>query len=166
MVSPESDREPLARDKRAGFAAAVALYPNCAIRLGSWRAESRAGTNGPTLSYVGAYKAVAPLLILIGENDDWTPAEPCRKLTDASVQEGYPVAIKIYPGAHHSFDSDNPVRHVAARINTNSPTGRGATTGGDPKAWADSIREVIAFFGRHLGKEKSRFAGKERDGNN
>lgn len=166
MVSPESDREPLARDKRAGFAAAVALYPNCAIRLGSWRAESRAGTNGPTLSYVGAYKAVAPLLILIGENDDWTPAEPCRKLTDASVQEGYPVAIKIYPGAHHSFDSDNPVRHVAARINTNSPTGRGATTGGDPKAWADSIREVIAFFGRHLGKEKSKFAGKERDGNN
>lgn len=98
MVSPESDREPLAREKRAGFAAAVALYPNCAIRLGSWRAESRAGTNGPTLSYVGAYKAVAPLLILIGENDDWTPAEPCRKLTDASVQEGYPVAINLSGG--------------------------------------------------------------------
>jgi hypothetical protein len=28
--------------------------------------------------------------------------------------------------------------------------GRGATTGGDPKAWADSIREVVAFFGQHL----------------
>ena len=53
MVSPESDREPLARDKRAGFAAAVALYPNCAIRLGSWRTERRAEMNGPILSYIG-----------------------------------------------------------------------------------------------------------------
>jgi len=42
------------------------------------------------------------------------------------------------------------VRYVEARINASSPTGRGATTGGDPVAWADSIREVAAFFGRHL----------------
>jgi dienelactone hydrolase len=166
MVSAENDRESLARDKRAGFGGAVALYPNCAIRLGSWRTQRGAKANRPAVAYTGIYKPVAPLLILIGENDDWTPAEPCRKLTDAAAHEGYPVALKIYPGAHHSFDSNNPVRHVAARINTNSPTGRGATTGGDPKAWADSIREVIAFFGRHLGKEKSKFAGKERDGNN
>jgi dienelactone hydrolase len=152
MVSAESDREPLARDKRAGFAGAVALYPNCAIRLGSWRTQRGADANGPAVGYTGVYKPVAPLLILIGENDDWTPAQPCRKLTDAAAQAGYPVAIKIYPGAHHSFDSNNPVRYVAARINTNSPTGRGATTGGDPKAWADSVREVIALFGRHLGK--------------
>ena len=38
----------------------------------------------------------------------------------------------------------------AARVNANAPGGRGATTGGDPAAWADSIREVIAFFGRYL----------------
>jgi hypothetical protein len=49
-----------------------------------------------------------------------------------------------------SFDSWKPVRYVATRVNANSPTGRGATTGGDPQAWADSIREVAAFFGRHL----------------
>ena len=152
MASAETDREPLARDKRAGFAAAVALYPNCTIRLGSWRVERGADTNGPGFSYRGVYKPIAPLLILIGENDDWTPAEPCRKLADAAAQAGYPVAIKIYPGAHHSFDSNNPVRYVPTRVNANSSTGRGATTGGDPKAWADSIREVVAFFGRHLGK--------------
>lgn len=35
-------------------------------------------------------------------------------------------------------------------MNANAPTGFGATTGGDPRAWADSIREVVAFFGRHL----------------
>jgi len=42
------------------------------------------------------------------------------------------------------------VRYVATRINSNSASGRGATTGGDPAAWADSIREVVAFFGRYL----------------
>jgi dienelactone hydrolase len=119
--------------------AAVALYPGCTTRLGSWRAGS-----------AGAYRPVAPLLILIGEKDDWTPAEPCQKLTEAAQKAGYPVAIKVYPGAYHSFDSDKPVRYVATRVNANAPGGRGATTGGDPQAWADSIREIVAFFGQHL----------------
>src|SRR6266508_508444 len=131
MIAPERDGEPLARDKRAGFAAAVALYPRCTTRQGALRGDAS-----------GVYRPVAPLLILIGEKDDWTPAEPCRKLAEAAQRAGYPVTIKIYPGAHHSFDSHSPVRYVEARINASSPTGRGATTGGDPVAWADSIREV------------------------
>jgi dienelactone hydrolase len=60
------------------------------------------------------------------------------------------VAITVYPGAHHSFDSDRPVRFVAARVNGNARGGRGATTGGDAAAWADSIRRVGEFFDRHL----------------
>ena len=117
--------------EKGGFVAAVALYPRCATPL-------------------AVYTPLAPLLILIGENDDWTPAEPCVKLADAARKAGQPVTIKVYPGAHHSFDSDRPVRYVATRINPSAPTGRGATTGGDPQAWADSIREVVAFFGQHL----------------
>lgn len=109
----------------------MALYPGCA------------GSSD-------AYRPLAPLLILIGGKDDWTPAEPCQKLADTAREAGHPVTIKIYPGAHHSFDSPNPVRYVAARINPSSPVGRGATTGGNPEAWADSIREVGAFFGQHL----------------
>jgi dienelactone hydrolase len=62
------------------------------------------------------------------------------------------VAITVYPGAHHSFDSDRPVRFRAARVNRHAPGGRGATTGGDPAAWADSIARVADFFGRHLGR--------------
>jgi dienelactone hydrolase len=127
MMAPEA----LAGDKRAGFAAAVALYPRCYM---------------PS----GVYRPVAPLLILIGEKDDWTPAEPCRKLAHAARAAGQPVAITVYPGAHHSFDSPNPVRYVAARINPNAAGGRGATTGGDPAAWADSIRQVVGFFDQHL----------------
>src|SRR5262245_28195543 len=117
-----------------GFKAAVALYPGCA----------------PWLRSGDAYRPAGPLLILIGEKDDWTPAEPCRQLTEAAQKAGAPMTIKIYPGAYHSFDSANQVRFVEARVNASSPTGRGATTGGDPEAWADSIREVVAFFGRNL----------------
>ena len=152
MVAAERENDRLAQEKRTDFTAAVALYPGCAARLGDWRAVRQAGGNDPITNYVGVYKPVAPLMILIGEKDDWTPAEPCRKLTEVARQAGYPVSIKIYPGAHHSFDSNFPVRYDAARVNGNSPTGRGATTGGDPKAWEDSIREVIAFFGQQLKK--------------
>jgi dienelactone hydrolase len=137
MIAPESDADLLARERRAGFAAAVALYPGCVASRRTW-------------SDSGVYRPVAPLLILIGDKDDWTPAEPCRKLTEAALHAGYPVTIKIYPGAYHSFDSSNPVRYVATRVNPNSQSGRGATTGGDPAAWADSVREVNAFFGRYL----------------
>jgi dienelactone hydrolase len=141
MVAAQNGLEPLAREKDAGFAAAVALYPACGVRIGGW--------NGATGG--GVYRPTAPLLILIGALDDWTPAEPCRRLTEAARAAGYPVAIKIYPGAHHAFDSGNPVRYVAARINANAPSGRGATTGGEPQAWSDSIGEVAAFFAQHLG---------------
>ena len=122
-----------------GFAAAVALYPGCRAALGSWRAD---GT--------GTYRAVAPLLILIGDQDDWTPAAPCVDLARSSRATEHPVEVVVYPGARHSFDSDRPVRYVATRVNINAPGGRGATTGGDPLAWADSIRRVTEFFERTL----------------
>ena len=152
MAAPESDNEPLARDKRSGFAAAAALYPGCAGRVGSWRAVREGGASTTTINYSGVYEPVAPLLILVGEADDWAPAEPCRKLAEAAQKAGYPVTIKTYPGAQHSFDSSSPVRYLATRVNVSSPSGRGATTGGDPNAWADSIREINAFFARYLKK--------------
>ena len=108
-----------------GFRAGVALYPRCTAASQS-------------------YAPPAPLLILAGELDDWTPAAECKRLAGGNV------TLKIYPGAHHSFDSDRPVRYVAARINPSSPSGRGATTGGNAAAWQDAIDQVTAFFDRHL----------------
>jgi dienelactone hydrolase len=58
----------------------------------------------------------------------------------------------VYPGAHHSFDSDRPVRFVAGRINPSSANGPGATTGGNAAAWQDAIEEVTRFFDRHLSR--------------
>lgn len=130
---------PPGRDGRAGFAAAVALYPGCGASYGGWRGN---GT--------GTYRPAAPLLILIGEKDDWTPAPICVKLAASTRGTAHPVTIRVYPGAHHSFDSDRPVRFVAARVNSHARGGRGATTGGDAAAWADSIRRVVEFFDRHL----------------
>ena len=108
----------------SGFAAAVAFYPRC--------------------TFFQQLKPDVPLLILTGELDDWTPAKECIPLA------GERVTVKVYPGAHHSFDSPRPERYVAQRINPSSPTGRGATTAGHAEAWADSIRQVADFFEKNL----------------
>jgi len=129
----------MATREGAGFAAAIALYPSCAPSRRTW---------SPDLS--GVYRPAAPLLILIGERDDWTPVKPCEELTRRAQAAGYPVSIKVYPGAQHAFDSNAPTRYLPNRRNANSETGRGATTGGDPAAWADAIKEVTAFFAKEL----------------
>jgi dienelactone hydrolase len=129
----------LAASRNPGFAAGIALYPGCNFRYGDWRP----GT-------AGVYKPDAPLLILVGELDDWTPAEPCRQLAGRSHAAGLPVSVKVYAGAHHSFDSDRPIRFVQERNNVNAPGGRGATTGGNAEAWADARKEVARFFAQHL----------------
>jgi hypothetical protein len=43
------------------------------------------------------------------------------------------------------------MRYASSRIAA-SGRGRGATTGGNAEAWAESIAEVKAFFARHLGR--------------
>ena len=149
MFAPLDSTYPLAEAKREGFAAAIALYPSCAPRYGAW-STSKSGNFGPVTGYSGVYQPIAPLLILSGEKDDWTPAEPCRQLAERSRAAGYPVEVKIYPDAHHAFDSNAPVRYDARRNNASSPSGRGATTGGNPAAWEDAKKEVAAFFARHL----------------
>jgi len=130
------DSRGLAEEKQHGFAAAIALYPGCSTASSRW---------------ASGYQPLTPLLILIGERDDWTPAAPCVELVEAAKRAGAQASIKVYPGAHHAFDNSSPVRFVAARVNVNAPGGRGATTGGNAEAWADSIREVSAYFARHLG---------------
>lgn len=129
-----------------GFAAAVALYPGCGFRYGSWVAQRAGGAGTPVTGYAGEYRPSAPLLILAGALDDWSPAEHCRALAATARQSGEPVELTVYPDAHHAFDSPAPIRFVAGRSNVNAPTGMGATTGGNPQAWADAKRRVLAFF--------------------
>jgi dienelactone hydrolase len=135
-----------------GFAAAISLYPNCAARYGGWRAVREHPFSGAVVGYEGVFQPTAPLLILIGDADDWTPAAYCQEMAVRAQAEGYPVEIVVYPGAYHSFDSDRPVVFRGQRRNVNAPGGYGATTGGDPKAWADAKQRVSRFLAANLAK--------------
>lgn len=146
------DDEANAARGRAGFAAAIALYPRCGRGYGAWRVERTRRDGTPEESYSGTFKPLAPLLILIGARDDWTPAAPCEALVAAARSAGYPVEIKVYPDAHHAFDSPFRQRFLPERVNRNAPTGRGATTGGNAEAWADAVVRVERFLARHLAK--------------
>ncbi len=150
MVTPASPTGYLVQEKQYGFAAGIALYPGCGDQYAAWSVKREFGGHGPVTEYVGVYRPIAPLLILIGEKDDWTPAPHCAELAARARTAGFPVEIKIYPGANHSFDSSNPVRYVPNRRNSNKPDRQGATTGGDPAAWKDAIVQVTAFFAARL----------------
>jgi dienelactone hydrolase len=73
------------------FRAAAAFYPNCRTIQGN---------------------LTVPALIMIGELDDWTSVEGCRRLAEGGDdygvsrrREGAPIKLIVYPGAYHSFDS-------------------------------------------------------------
>ncbi|MFN7085408.1 MAG: dienelactone hydrolase family protein [Burkholderiales bacterium] len=120
---------------QGGFRAAVAFYPGCTT-------ISKAQT---------PYTPYAPLLILIGEADDWTPAAPCKQVADRAKALGAPLDIVAYPGAHHSFDRINsPVRYRPTVRNLNKPDRLGATVGEHPQAREDAIGRTKAFFAQAL----------------
>ncbi len=118
-----------------GFRAAVSFYPGC-------RTLSRGKL---------PYQAYAPLLILIGEADDWTPAAPCVHLAATAKGQGAPVEIVTYPGAYHSFDRINsPLRYRPNVRNLSKPDRLGATVGEHPQAREDAIQRTKEFFAQTL----------------
>ena len=50
----------------------------------------------------------SPIHILIGELDNWTPAEPCNYFVK-KISDNSNVNLTIYPDSHHSFDSKDPI---------------------------------------------------------
>jgi dienelactone hydrolase len=45
-----------------------------------------------------------PILILIGESDDWTASEDCERLMERRAGNGATMKLVTYPGAYHGFD--------------------------------------------------------------
>jgi dienelactone hydrolase len=78
-------------------------------------------------------------LILIGESDDWTPAENCRRWRELLPPGPHGLTMKTYPGALHAFDSQL-MPHMFA----------GHYIGQDPAARADSIEETRKFLAARL----------------
>ena len=77
--------------------------------------------DGPRLAFAAAYypycgfefpedSLASPLLMLMGELDDWTPAAPCVTLAEDLKTRGQPVEAVVFPGARHGFDGQGPLR--------------------------------------------------------
>lgn len=98
------------------FRAAIALYPWC---------------DEPT-------ELDAPLLILIGELDGWSPAARCMTFV-AGIRSSSEVVLKVYPGAHHLFDLKD--------IDTRQ---EGHTLRYHPQAADDAVQRIREFLARYL----------------
>jgi dienelactone hydrolase len=116
-----------------GFAAAVGVYP------------------GGCRSLVNE-QVVKPLLVLIGEADDWTRADICVQMVRAMRSRGANAEIVVYPGAYHYFDVVGQKRELLADVeNLNKPNDCcGATVAYDEPAATDARLQVSRFFARHL----------------
>ena len=115
-----------------GFAAGVGVYP------------------GGCFSLVKE-QVVRPLLVLIGEADDWTPAAKCREMVEAMRGRGADATIVVYPGAYHYFDVEGQRLEVQTQVeNDNRPGGFGATVSYQAEAAGDARRRVEEFLARHL----------------
>ena len=49
-----------------------------------------------------------PIHLLVGELDDWVPADACVDLVSKMKNNGANVNITVYPDSHHSFDREHP----------------------------------------------------------
>jgi dienelactone hydrolase len=93
-----------------------------------------------------------PLLVMIGDADDWTDPRPCVEMVEAMRGRGADAQIVLYPRAYHYFDVIGQERTYLADVaNHNKPNECcGATVAFDAAAFADSRRRVAEFFGYHL----------------
>ena len=116
-----------------GFSAAGAMYPGGCESLVNELAER-------------------PLLVLMGDVDDWTAPGPCIEMVAAMRRRGADVSIVLYHGDVHYFDVEGPRRQFLSDVeNDNRPGGCcGATVGYDPAAAADARHRVEEFFAAHL----------------
>lgn len=101
----------------------------------------------PACGDVPSLATTAPLLMLLGGQDDWTPAEPCRLLAQDARRQGRVVVDVTYPDARHAFDGS----HIARRTYiADARRGRGATVEYNPAAHADSEKRLRRFLHQYL----------------
>ncbi len=125
---------------RDDFKAAIAFYPAAC----SDKYQSRPFTEVEPNSWSTA----APLLVLHGAKDNWTPPTPCVDFIDAAKGRGEPVEIVVYPGAAHSFDAPNlPLRR---RSFPKLRDGSFPLIGTDKAARENAIWRVSRFLEEHV----------------
>ncbi|WP_295855579.1 dienelactone hydrolase family protein [uncultured Xylophilus sp.] len=93
------------------FAAAIAFYPGCSAPLRS------------------GYRPAAPLTLLLGALDDWTPPVPCIALGEAVGAD-----VQVYPDSYHDFDNPSGRLRVRTDVPNGTQPGRGVHVGPNPAA--------------------------------
>ena len=118
------------------FRAGIAFYPVCQYASGI---------------------TTAPVLVLIGDADDWTPSSSCEAMVAGRTELGAPrkpgdrslIELVIYPGAHHGFDlldlSLAPTRGVTAH---------GHRVEYNEEATMNSVVRVRDFLQRTIGVQQ------------
>lgn len=119
-----------ALNRKVQVRAAVAFYPGCSVY-----ARSKAG-----------YAPSAPLLILIGALDDWTPPGACVELGKRSAK----VTVRVLPDAYHDFDHPSAPVRVRKDVPNGVRPGEGVTVGSNPAARRQAYAEMLEFIEREL----------------
>lgn len=111
--------------------AAVAFYPGCIRFNEMW-----------------SYELSAPLLLMIGALDDWTPPHHCQRLHGKvrRAQKDASFEYLEFPDAHHGFDGYGPLQ-----TRTGLPTRSGtATVGSNPAARDKAMRRMFDFLSEKM----------------
>lgn len=105
-------------DSKKGFRAFLSMYPACTQVI---------------QHFTESYKAYAPLLLLIGTDDEEVKPEKCAQISDIAKRNGSEWEFVLYPGVTHSYDTPTKSREAveANRL-----------------AAADSKNRAEAFFRR------------------
>lgn len=98
------------------FKAAVTFYPYCAVPLDI---------------------SNSPLLVLMGDQDRWCPADRC--IIPLKRKGRHEITLKVYKGAHHCFDAEGMDKTI-----------RGHRLLYDPDAAADAMEKVRGFLKKYL----------------
>ena len=114
------------------FKVAVSFYPDCGFT-----------TTG---------QFIQPVMVLIGEQDDWTPATVCQKMAKAGANRPYPPQVQVYPGVGHGFDDPDVGEHLYLEHARNlyKDPALGATLSYDHAAHQDALKRVKTFLDQQL----------------
>ena len=119
------------------FAAHAPLYPGC----NSWQVSDQV--------------TGAPMLMLLGGQDNYTPPGPCQEYAQWFKAKNTDVAVIVYPNAFHGFDSFRPPVHAK-----NVVTGAGCNFNADLDQFVVTIRATGEDITRTIGNYARTCVGK------
>lgn len=99
------------RGRRVQPAVAIAFYPGCSAALKS------------------GYQMGTPLVLMLGEKDDWTPPGPCIALGKAVGAE-----VHVHADSYHDFDTPTGQVKLRTDVPNGVNPGQGVHAGPNPAA--------------------------------